>query len=126
MEHCVRPLGVGTLIVKPDRHVVHVADLTDDETDSMGQVLSTATRVVSELTNPEQVYVTLWSHAGRRPGHIHYVVQPVSQALMERHDSHGPELQVRMFGINEKPDPDAVEQFAGRARGVWERVERVS
>lgn len=26
VEHCTGPLGVGTLIVKPERHVVHVAD----------------------------------------------------------------------------------------------------
>lgn len=30
VEHSVGPLGVGTLIVKPKRHVVHVADLTED------------------------------------------------------------------------------------------------
>jgi hypothetical protein len=30
VDHCVGPLGVGTLIVKPKRHVVHVADLTAD------------------------------------------------------------------------------------------------
>lgn len=26
VEHCVGPLGVGTLIVKPKRHVIRVAD----------------------------------------------------------------------------------------------------
>ena len=31
VEHCIGPLGVGTLIVKPKRHVVHVADLTQSE-----------------------------------------------------------------------------------------------
>src|SRR6185503_1191241 len=28
VEHCVGPLGVGTLIVKPLRHVEHVAELS--------------------------------------------------------------------------------------------------
>jgi hypothetical protein len=28
-------------------------------------------QVVTALTAPEQVYVTLWSHAGGVPGHIH-------------------------------------------------------
>lgn len=36
VEHCVGPLGVGTLVVKPERHVVHVADLTEDEGIAMG------------------------------------------------------------------------------------------
>jgi diadenosine tetraphosphate (Ap4A) HIT family hydrolase len=29
VEHRVGPLGVGTLVVKPKRHVLHMADLTD-------------------------------------------------------------------------------------------------
>ena len=36
VEHCIGPLGVGTLIVKPKRHVVHVADLTEPEVAEMG------------------------------------------------------------------------------------------
>ena len=28
VEHCIGPLGVGTLIVKPERHVTSVAGLT--------------------------------------------------------------------------------------------------
>ena len=35
-EHCVGPLGVGSLIVKPVRHVLHVADLDDAEVVEMG------------------------------------------------------------------------------------------
>jgi diadenosine tetraphosphate (Ap4A) HIT family hydrolase len=31
VQHCVGPLGVGTLIVKPKRHVVHAGDLDKDE-----------------------------------------------------------------------------------------------
>ncbi len=41
VEHCggrqgESPLGIGTLLVKPQRHVVHVADLHDDETAELG------------------------------------------------------------------------------------------
>jgi diadenosine tetraphosphate (Ap4A) HIT family hydrolase len=82
VEHCVGPLGVGTLVVKPRRHVVHVAELGDDEAAELGPLLRRTARHVSELTAPEQVYVTLWSHAGGRPGHIHWVVQPVTRAQM--------------------------------------------
>ena len=31
VEHCVGPLGLGALVVKPIRHVLHVADLTAAE-----------------------------------------------------------------------------------------------
>jgi hypothetical protein len=31
IEHCVGPLGIGALILKPLRHCLHVADLTTEE-----------------------------------------------------------------------------------------------
>jgi len=119
VEHCVGPLGVGTLIVKPERHVEHVADLTEGEGAVMGVMLYRAARVVTELSDPDQVYISLWSHAGRRPGHIHYVVQPVDQHVMARHDAHGPKLQAAMFDLDEAPDPAHIEAYADRARSAW-------
>jgi diadenosine tetraphosphate (Ap4A) HIT family hydrolase len=122
VEHCVGPLGVGTLVVKPERHVVHLADLTVEEAAAMGRILHHAAKVVTELCDPDQVYVALWSHAERRPGHIHYVVQPVDQEAMAKHDAHGPKLQVAMFDTGDIPDPSAVEEFTARARDVWTRT----
>lgn len=122
VEHCVGALGVGTLIVKPERHVVHVAELTPGEASAMGALIHRATRVVSELCQPEQVYVNLWSHAGGMPGHIHYVIQPVQAADMARFESHGPKLQVAMFAAGTRPDADTVEAFAHKARALWRRA----
>ncbi len=119
VEHCLGPLGIGTLIVKPERHVVHVADLTDDEATAMGPLLHRAARVVTELCDPDQVYISLWSHAGGVPGHIHYVVQPVTKDAMERHGAHGPKLQMAMFEHDAPPPADAVEEFAELARRLW-------
>jgi diadenosine tetraphosphate (Ap4A) HIT family hydrolase len=119
VEHCVGPLGVGTLIVKPARHVVHVADLTQDEAAAMGTLLHRASSVVTELSKPDQVYVSLWSHAGRRPGHIHFVVQPVDQQTMARLDAHGPKLQAAMFESDDPPDAERIEEYANRARDAW-------
>jgi hypothetical protein len=39
VEHCVGPLGVGTLLVKPKRHVTRVAELTDEEAAELGPLL---------------------------------------------------------------------------------------
>jgi diadenosine tetraphosphate (Ap4A) HIT family hydrolase len=121
VEHTVGPLGVGTLIVKPLRHVVYVADLTAEEAAELGPVLRTAASVVTELLQPEQVYVCLWSHAGEGggPGHIHFVIQPVSRALMDRHAAKGPSLQVAMFQAGEPLDEDELEAFCDRARSRW-------
>jgi diadenosine tetraphosphate (Ap4A) HIT family hydrolase len=119
VEHTVGPLGVGTLIVKPVRHVVHVADLTADEATELGPLLRAATSVVAELLQPERVYVCLWSHAGAVPGHIHFVVQPISRALMERYGVHGPALQLAMFEAGEPLPEDEVKAFCDRARAAW-------
>ena len=55
VEHCVGPLGVGTLIVKPRRHVLYVSDLTTAEAVEMGPLLHRTATVVRELTPASQV-----------------------------------------------------------------------
>src|SRR5258706_10980554 len=119
VEHCVGPLGLGTLVVKPKRHVVHVADLSRDEADELGPLLRLAARAATEVTSPDQVYVTLWSHAGARPGHIHWVVQPVTRAQMAAHGLHGPRLQVAMLERGDPPPADDVEAIAVRLRALF-------
>ena len=119
VEHCIGPLGLGALVVKPLRHVVHVADLDADEATEMGPLLHAAARVVTELVSPEQVYVSLWSHADGVPGHIHYVVQPVTRPVMDLLGTYGPALQAAMFRANVVPPPEAVVGMAARARALF-------
>lgn len=116
VEHCVGPLGIGTLIVKPKRHVVRVSELSRAEADELGGVLRAAAAAVDALSHPEQTYVTLWSHSDAVPGHIHWVVQPVTRDLMTRYGLHGPRLQVAMFADEPAPDPAAVEVVAAKLR----------
>lgn len=100
--------------------MVHVTDLTPVEAAEMGSVLHEAAEVVTRLESPEQVYVTLWSHMDAVPGHIHFVVQPVTGAQMDEHDGeHGARLQVQMFDRRISPDPTEAARFAARARAVW-------
>lgn len=119
VEHCVGPLGVGTLIVKPVRHVTGVDELTDAEADEVGPLLRATAGVVRGLTGAEQVYTCLWSHAGGVPGHLHHVVQPVTRTQVDEYGAHGPALQVAMFARGEGPDPAEVDAFADRAREQW-------
>jgi diadenosine tetraphosphate (Ap4A) HIT family hydrolase len=114
-EHCVGPLGVGTLIVKPKRHVVHVWDLNPEETAELGEALRQTAGVVSELTNSDPVYVCLWSHQGGVPVHIHFVVQPVTREQHGRYGG-GAYVQTAMFDAAVTPPRDEVESFAVRAR----------
>jgi diadenosine tetraphosphate (Ap4A) HIT family hydrolase len=119
VEHCVGPLGIGTLLVKPTRHVTRMSELTDAEAAELGPLLQRSAAVVDQLVSAEQVYVCLWSHAGGQPVHIHYVVQPVTPSLMREHRAHGPRLQVAMFDQGRPPPLEPVEQFAHLARRLF-------
>jgi diadenosine tetraphosphate (Ap4A) HIT family hydrolase len=119
VEHTVGSLGLGTLILKPKRHVTRVSELTDDEAAELGPLIHRSAAVLDELIEPEQVYTCLWSHAGGTPVHIHYVVQPATRELMARHQSYGPHLQVAMFDADVTPPEAEVEAFAERARAAF-------
>ena len=116
VDHTVGSLGLGTLVVKPRRHVVGVGDLYTEEAAELGPILRRVAAAVAQVASPSQVYVCMWSHQDRQPGHVHFVVQPVSQAQMEEHEAHGPKLQVALFERGELPDPDAAAVFADRVR----------
>lgn len=115
------PLGLGTLIVKPRRHVTSVADLTDDEAKTLGPLLRDAAGVAAELVDGdvEQVYECLWSHAGGEAVHIHYVVQPVTRSQLDEHGTHGPVLQVMMFAGGKSPHESDVDRICDRARQLF-------
>ena len=119
VEHCIGPLGAGTLIVKPIRHCLHVWELTDDETEELGLLLRQTTETVRQLAEADQVYVCLWSFAGWQPGHIHFVLQPVWEHTQERHEHPGPCHQRDMFHANELPSRAEVEAFSKRARTMF-------
>ncbi len=116
VEHCVGPLTLGTLIVKPKRHVVRVAELSTEEAKALGPLLLRVAAAVDELTGADQVYVCLWSHAGRQQVHIHFVVQPATHDEMAAHGAHGPNLQVALFEAGKVPPHAQVEEFSARAR----------
>lgn len=118
VEHCVGPLGVGTMLVKPFRHVLHVAELTEAESAELGPLLRRVAAAVEDVMRAEQVYVCLWSHSGGVPGHIHFVVQPATRDLMERFGGYGPTLQMAMFAEAEVPDEAAVEAICARLRSA--------
>jgi diadenosine tetraphosphate (Ap4A) HIT family hydrolase len=119
VEHCVGPLGVGTLLVKPFRHCTGVADLTAQEAGELGPLLRSVSACVQELNRADQVYVCLWSHAGWTPVHVHFVVQPAWQHQSASFTAPGPTLQSEMFRANQPPDPGEVAAFCDRARAFF-------
>ena len=123
VEHCIGPLGVGTLIVKPFRHWVHVWELTEEETEELGPLLRLVSKTIQTILKPDQVYVCLWSHAGWKPGHIHFVVQPSWNRLCKEHERPGPFLQIDMFEADVHPAREEVETLAARAKEVIRKLD---
>ncbi|UDY34496.1 hypothetical protein [Dermatobacter hominis] len=122
VEHAVGPLELGTMVVKPLRHVCHVADLDAAETMELGPLLQEASAVATELCRPDQVYVCLWSHSGLRPGHIHFVVEPVQRSSVVELAAGGPTYQSHRFREGVEPTPTEVEAFCEAARPLFRRV----
>jgi diadenosine tetraphosphate (Ap4A) HIT family hydrolase len=119
LEHCIGTLGVGTLILKPFRHIVGLADMSDAEAADLGPLMQRATSIIKSLTDADQVYACLWSHADWTPGHIHFVLQPAWNALRSRYPGPGPALQMAMFTEAQALDARAVQAFCARARAAF-------
>lgn len=122
VEHCVGPLGLGTLVIKPERHVTAVADLSPAEAAGLGPLLQKASWVASQLVDSEQVYNCQWSHEGGFPGHLHYVIQPVTRQQMTTYQCHGPHLQTAMFAAGITPDAAEIASVADHARRLFARA----
>jgi diadenosine tetraphosphate (Ap4A) HIT family hydrolase len=122
VEHCIGSLGVGTLILKPFRHIVGLADLSSAEAAPLGLLLQRTSSIIRTLTESDQIYTCLWSHADWRPGHIHFVLQPVWNSLQSRYPGPGPVLQMAMFKESNPLDRGGVQAFCDRARAAFESV----
>jgi len=129
VTHVIGPMNLGTLIVGPREHVVALADLDDAATAELGPVLRDTARVVEQLCQPEQTYVSLWSHGASGRKHLHIAVQPVTADVVARYGGlRAEQLQARMLAGGEEPAAADVERFCARARelfwaigGPWRR-----
>ena len=72
-----------------------------------------------QLTGADQVYNCLWSHLAGKPGHIHYVVQPVTRVQTAAYEAFGIGLQVAMSLVGDFPDEAEVARLAERARELF-------
>ncbi len=116
VEHCTGPLGVGTLIIKPFRHCLQVADLNPEEAFELGPLLRQITNAMRALLAPDQIYVCLWSHKDWEAQHIHFVLQPIWRQMAKEFDSGGPNLQANMMREGKELDRAAVEEFCNQMR----------
>ena len=114
--HCIGPLGIGTLILKPMRHCTGVANLDADEAAELGPLLKKVSAAITELADADQVYSSLWSYSRSGPTHIHFVLQPIRPESRTVEGKGGPYIQTAVFEAKEELDPAAVEEFCDRAR----------
>ena len=116
VDHCIGPLPLGTLIVVPRRHVVAVADLTDDEANEYGPLLVRVNRVVRQINRADQVYNCQWSHSDWHAGHIHTVVQPAWESQRTCFRKPGPPMQAPMFDQVQACPREEIERVATLVR----------
>jgi ATP adenylyltransferase len=127
VNHVVGPMNLGTLIVGPREHVVAVADLDADAAAELGPVLRATARVVEALCRPEQTYVCLWSHGRGVRKHLHFVVQPVTAAVIARYGGlRSEQLQARMLADGDIPANADVERFCDQARKTFRAMSPAS
>ena len=119
LESCVGPFPVGTLLLKPVRHVLNFSHLTEGESAEFGPLLRRVTEAVLKETGCDQTYVCQWSHAGWEPVHIHFVIQPVWKSQKDISAKPDPFLQARMLGAQEFPDAEKTAEFAEKIRDKY-------
>ena len=74
LDHSVSPCVLrGWLILKPKRHVEHVADLTAEEAASFGPLVRSASRAMMSGLGAERVYVV---SMGELVNHVHVYLVP--------------------------------------------------
>jgi len=113
LDHSVSPcLLRGWLILKPQRHVEHVSDLTDDEASSLGCLLKRASLALERGLGAERVYVL---SMGDYVHHVHFYLLP-RYSHMPRS---GIEVLARMFSADRPwacSDEDAADAAAAVRR----------
>lgn len=95
VDHSTSPVLLpGFLIIKPRRHVEHIALLTAEEMAAFGPLLRNTCRALAHVLHPAKIYV---SSFGEAVSHIHFYILPRTPKM----PASGIEVLDRLF--REKP-----------------------
>ncbi|HEY7341467.1 MAG TPA: HIT domain-containing protein [Ktedonobacterales bacterium] len=110
VDHSTSPIVLpGFLIIKPRRHVEHIALLTAEEMAAFGPLLRNTCRALAHVLHPAKIYATSF---GEAVAHVHWYVLP----RMPDMPANGIEVLSRLFG--EKPWAGSDEEAAAIADQV--------
>lgn len=118
VDHCIGPFPLGTLVLKPRRHVIAFADLDPDEAAEYGPLLVRINRAVRRINRADQVYNCQWSHGAWKAGHIHTLVQPAWNTQGKGCHKPGPHLQAAILDQGIVPSNEEIERVAVLVRYV--------
>lgn len=115
VEHSLSPVLLkGWLIVKPRRHVEHVADLNEAETKALGPLLARVSDAIRASLGAARVYVCSF---GELVHHVHFYLVPRYAGM----PASGIEVLSRMFS-DERPWACSDDAAAEAARAMRERL----
>lgn len=118
VDHSVSPVMLaGFLIVKPKRHVEHIADLLPEEAASMGQVLRDTSLALLRVAKPDKVYVASF---GSLVKHVHFYLIPRLPSMPE--DLTGAELLTEVFSGRWAATDEEAAEVARRVREEYQEV----
>jgi diadenosine tetraphosphate (Ap4A) HIT family hydrolase len=110
VDHSTSPVVLpGFLILKPRRHVEHIALLTAEEMGAFGPLLRNTCRALAHVLHPAKIYVTSF---GESVSHVHFYVLPRTLEM----PANGIEVLDRLF--SEKPWAGSDEAAAAIAEQV--------
>jgi diadenosine tetraphosphate (Ap4A) HIT family hydrolase len=113
VDHAVSPVVLpGLLILKPRRHVEHLALLTAAEMAAFGPLLRNTCRALAHVLHPAKIYATSF---GESVSHVHFYILPRYSRMPEM-PANGVEVLSRLFG--EKPWAGSDEEAAAIAEQV--------
>jgi diadenosine tetraphosphate (Ap4A) HIT family hydrolase len=119
IEYCVGPLPLGSLILKPVRHILNFSELNSKELNQFSILLNEITKLIIGLTHCDQTYICQWSHQGWQPVHIHFVIQPAWNNQKHEYKFPGPYMQSDMFTKKIFPNKKEIDDFMIKAKELF-------
>jgi len=79
VDHSLPPVFIpGKLVIKLKRHCEQLAELTDEEAQSLGSLIQRVALALQEVTGAEKVHVASY---GEGVKHVHFLVTPRTENL---------------------------------------------